>query len=632
MSEVKSEIREPGKTLDRGHNPGGLVRLMTCGSVDDGKSTLIGRLLFEQNKVFDDQLDAVTRDSRRFGTTGDEVDLALLVDGLEAEREQGITIDVAYRFFSTPRRHYIIADAPGHEQYTRNMATAASVSDVAVLLIDARKGVLAQTRRHAIISSLFGISRVVLAVNKMDLVGYQAETFDRIAEDFAAFAEPLGFSSVTPIPISARRGDNVVSQSANMDWYGSPTLLDHLDGIDTTTDLQSRDMRFIVQWVNRPDADFRGYSGIVTSGVVRSGDEVMVAGSGRASRVERIVTMDGDLDSAATGASVTLTLADEIDISRGDVVAPVDAAPQVSDQFAIDLLWLDAEAMQPSRPYVMKVAAKSVRATITTLKYRTDVNTLAHDAARELNFNEMGVANISLSEPVAFDPFSDNRDTGAFILIDRYSNATVGAGMIRFALDRASNVHWQALDIDKQARARAMGQNPAVLWFTGLSGSGKSTIANIVEQKLHLDGRHTYLLDGDNVRHGLNRDLGFTNTDRVENIRRVAEVSRLFTDAGLIVLVSFISPFRDERRMARELMQQGEFVEVFVDAPVEVCQERDPKRLYARALKGEIRNFTGIDSPYEPPENAEIRIDTTTLEAEAAAERIIAYLKDRGVV
>ncbi|NND50198.1 MAG: sulfate adenylyltransferase subunit CysN [Rhizobiales bacterium] len=632
MSEVKSEIREPGKTPERGHNPGGLVRLMTCGSVDDGKSTLIGRLLFEQNKVFDDQLDAVTRDSRRFGTTGDEVDLALLVDGLEAEREQGITIDVAYRFFSTPRRHYIIADAPGHEQYTRNMATAASVSDVAVLLIDARKGVLAQTRRHAIISSLFGISRVVLAVNKMDLVGYQAETFDRIAEDFAAFAAPLGFSSVTPIPISARRGDNVVSQSANMDWYGGPTLLGHMDGIDTTTDLQSRDMRFIVQWVNRPDADFRGYSGIVTSGVVRPGDEVVVAGSGRASKVERIVTMDGDLDSAATGASVTLTLADEIDISRGDVVAPAGAAPQVSDQFAVDLLWLDAEAMQPGRPYVMKIAAKSVRATITTLKHRTDVNTLAHDAARELNFNEMGVANISLSEPVAFDPFADNRDTGAFILIDRYSNATVGAGMIRFALDRASNVHWQALDIDKQARAHAMGQNPVVLWFTGLSGSGKSTIANIVEQKLHLDGRHTYLLDGDNVRHGLNRDLGFTDTDRVENIRRVAEVSRLFADAGLIVLVSFISPFRDERRMARELMQEGEFVEVFVDAPVEVCQERDPKGLYARALKGEIRNFTGIDSPYEPPEGAEIRIDTTALEAEAAAQRIIAYLKDRGVV
>ena len=632
MATVGARTRGRDAMEERDDGPRGLVRMMTCGSVDDGKSTLIGRLLFEQNKVLDDQMEALIRDSRRYGTTGEETDLALLVDGLEAEREQGITIDVAYRFFSTRRRSYIIADAPGHEQYTRNMATAASVSDVAVLLIDARKGVLDQTRRHTIISALFGIRRVVLAINKMDLVGYRREVFDRIAEDFAAFAEPLGFAAVTPIPISARRGDNVVAASANMAWYSGRTLLGHLDSIDNTSDLDARPMRFIVQWVNRPDADFRGYSGIVTSGCVRRGDRVAIAASGVETEVQRIVTMDGDIEEASTGASVTLTLANEVDVSRGDILAPADRRPEVSDQFAVDLLWLDSEAMQPGRPYLMKIGARTVRASITTLKHRTNVNTLAHEAARELKLNEIGLANVSLLEPVAFDAFGDNRDTGAFILIDRYSNATVGAGMIRFALDRASNVHWQALDIDKRARARKLGQNPMVVWFTGLSGAGKSTIANLVEKKLHLSGRHTYLLDGDNVRHGLNRDLGFTDTDRVENIRRVAEVARLFVDAGLIVLVSFISPFRDERRMARELMQEGEFVEVFVDAPVEVCQTRDPKGLYARALKGEIRNFTGIDSPYEPPENPEIHVDTTALDAEAAAERIIAHMRARGAI
>jgi bifunctional enzyme CysN/CysC len=631
MNELGTETRAPDAGLSPGEGPGGLLRVMTCGSVDDGKSTLIGRLLLEQNKVFTDQMAAVRRDSRRYGTTGAEVDLALLVDGLEAEREQGITIDVAYRFFSSARRSYVVADAPGHEQYTRNMATAASVSDVAVLLIDARKGVLPQTRRHAIIASLFGVRRVVLAVNKMDLVGYRQGVFARIAEDFAAFSEPLGFASVMAIPISARNGDNVVRPSAAMGWYAGPTFIDHLDSVDIAGEAAG-ELRFIVQWVNRPGPDFRGYSGVVASGTVRPGDLVVVAASGRPTRVTRIVTMDGDLEEAGTGASVTLTLAGEIDISRGDIIAHAGARPGVADQFAVDLLWLDPEPMHPGRPYLLKTGARVVRSSITTLKHRTDVNTLAHEAARELHLNEIGLANISLAEPVPFDPFEANRETGAFILIDRYSNATVGAGMIRFALHRASNVHWQALDIDKRARAAQMGQNPAVIWFTGLSGSGKSTIANLVESRLHLSGRHTYLLDGDNVRHGLNRDLGFTDTDRVENIRRVAEVARLFADAGLIVLVSFISPFRDERAMARELMQTGEFIEVFVDASVEVCRARDPKGLYERALRGEIANFTGIDSPYEPPENAEVHIDTAAMAPTEAAETVIAYLKENGVV
>ncbi len=615
-----------------GHTPTGLIHLMTCGSVDDGKSTLIGRLLFEHDKVPDDQMDAVTRDSRRYGSTGEDVDLALLVDGLEAEREQGITIDVAYRFFNSGPRSYIIADTPGHEQYTRNMATAASVSDVAILLVDARKGILEQTRRHAIISSLFGISQVVLAVNKMDLMDYSRDVFDRIAADFTAFGKPLGFSSITPLPMSARLGDNVINFSPAMPWYSGPTLLGHLNSINPIQCMPTSEMRFMVQWVNRPNLDFRGYSGVVASGSVSRGEKLAVATSGHETTVERIVTMGGDLDVATVGSSVTLTLKDEIDISRGDILAPLHSRPDVANQFLVDLLWLDSEVMQPGRPYLLKIGAKTVRASITALKHRINVNTLSQEASRNLAFNEIGAANISLSEPVPFDPFHINRETGAFILIDRYSNLTVGAGMIKFALRRASNIPWQALDIDKQTRSKAMGQNPSVLWFTGLSGAGKSTIANLVERRLHQGGHHTYLLDGDNIRHGLNVDLGFTNTDRVENVRRIAEVSKLFVDSGLIVLVSFISPFRDERRMARELMQAGEFIEIFVDAPVEVCQNRDPKGLYARAIKGEIKNFTGIDSPYEPPKNAEIQIDTTSLEPEGAADKIIEWMQVKGVI
>jgi len=600
--------------------------------VDDGKSTLIGRLLYEQNKVYDDHLAAAERDSKRHGTTGDEIDLALLVDGLEAEREQGITIDVAYRYVSTADRSFIIADAPGHEQYTRNMATAASVSDVAILLIDARKGVLPQTRRHAIIAALFGIRHVVLAINKMDLVGFRQDVFDRVAGDFLSFAVPLEFASITPIPIAARQGDNIAGPSGNMAWYAGTTLLDHLSTLDAEAGRSDAPFRFVVQWVNRPDADFRGYSGFVASGSVAPGDRISVARSGATATVDRLVTMDGDREHAVAGDAVTVTLAEEIDVSRGDTLSLADARPAVADQFQVKLLWLASDPLLPGRSYLMKAGAHTVQASVSELKSRTDITTLGADAAKTLELNEMGIANVSLTDPIAFDPFDENRETGSFILIDRYSNETVAAGMINFALFRSTNVHWQALDIDKSARGKALGQHPALLWFTGLSGAGKSTIANIVEKKLHARGRHTYLLDGDNVRHGLNRDLGFSDADRVENIRRVGEVARLFVDAGMIVLASFISPFRSERRMARELLGEDEFLEVFVDASVEKCQERDPKGLYARAIKGDIKNFTGVSSPYEPPENPELHIDTEALSPEEAADRVIEYLEKRGTV
>jgi bifunctional enzyme CysN/CysC len=609
-----------------------LLRFLTCGSVDDGKSTLIGRLLYDSKLLFEDHLAALKRDSKQHGTTGGDIDFALLVDGLEAEREQGITIDVAYRFFTTDKRKFIVADTPGHEQYTRNMATGASNSELALVLVDARKGILTQTRRHSYIASLLGIRHVVLVVNKMDLVGFSQEVFDRISAEFSEFAARLGFMSRVAIPISARFGDNVISRSDNTPWYGGPALLSFLESIDVETQLAEKPLRIPVQWVNRPNLDFRGFAGTIVGGRVRPGDKIAVAKSGRTSTVKRVVTMDGDLKEATAGDAVTLTLADEVDISRGDVLSAADSRPEVSDQVAAHLLWMAEDELLPGRQYILKLATSSVPAQVTALKHKVDVNTLDQLAAKTLHLNEIGYVNVSLSEPLAFDPYRENRDMGGFILIDRFTNATVGAGMIDFGLRRATNVHWQALDVDKAARSALKHQKPAVLWFTGLSGSGKSTIANLVERSLHAEGRHTYILDGDNVRHGLNRDLGFTDADRVENIRRVAETAKLFADAGLIVLVSFISPFRSERNMARELMGEGEFIEVFVDTPLEVCIARDPKGLYAKAKSGAIRNFTGIDSPYERPENAELVLTTVGSDPTGEAQRVLEFLKHRGYV
>jgi len=607
-----------------------LLRFLTCGSVDDGKSTLIGRLLYDTKLLFDDQLSALEKDSRKFGTTGEDIDFALLVDGLEAEREQGITIDVAYRFFATDKRKFIVADTPGHEQYTRNMATGASNSDLAILLIDARKGVLTQTRRHAYIASLLGIRHVVLAVNKIDLVDFSQRVFDDIVREFREFAGTLNFASLVPIPMSARYGDNVISKSTKMPWYSGPPLLAHLESVDVETALAEKPFRMPVQWVNRPNLDFRGFSGTIAGGRVKPGDMIAVAKSGRTSLVKRIVTMDGDLDEALAGEAVTIVLADEVDISRGDVLAAPAARPDVSDQFAAHLLWMAEEELLPGRQYLLKLGTTTVPATVTTLKHKIDVNTLDRLAGPTLQLNEVGYANLSVSQAIAFDSYNDNRDTGGFILIDRFTNATVAAGMIDFGLRRATNVHWQALDIDKHVRGELKGQKPTVLWFTGLSGSGKSTIANLVEAALFAEGRHTYLLDGDNVRHGLNRDLGFTDADRVENIRRVGEAAKLFVDAGLIVLVSFISPFRSERRMARELVAQGEFIEIFVDTPIELCIQRDPKGLYEKAMAGQIKNFTGIDSPYELPEAAEMTLKTANAAPSELAEQVVAYLRSKG--
>jgi bifunctional enzyme CysN/CysC len=610
----------------------GLLRFLTCGSVDDGKSTLIGRLLYDTKLILEDQLVALERDSRKHGTVGDDIDFALLVDGLEAEREQGITIDVAYRFFSTPQRSFIVADTPGHEQYTRNMATGASNSDAAVILIDARKGVLTQTRRHSYICSLLGIQHVAVAVNKIDLVDFSGERFHHILADYFGFAQALGFASITPIPVSARFGDNVTSRSARMQWYDGPTLLGFLESLDVERTTTDKPFRFPVQWVNRPNLDFRGFSGTVVSGAVKPGDRIAVASSGRESSVVRIVTADGDLDEARAGDAVTLTLAHEIDIARGDVLSRSDSRPEVVDQFAAHVLWMSEEAMLPGRSYLMRIGTKYVPARITSLKHKIDVNTLEHIAAKTLTLNEIGLCNIATASPVAFDPYAENRDTGAFVLIDRFTNTTAGAGMITFGLRRASNIHRQSLLVDKASRVRLNGHRPAILWFTGLSGSGKSSIANIVERELHVRGAHTYMLDGDNVRHGLNRDLGFTDADRVENIRRVGEVAKLFVDSGLIVICSFISPFRAERRMVRELVDTEEFFEIFVDTPIEECMRRDPKGLYARAKEGKIKNFTGIDSPYETPENAEITVTTHDVSAEQAAQRVLDALRQRGII
>ena len=606
-----------------------LLRFLTCGSVDDGKSTLIGRLLYDTKLIFEDQLASLERDSARHGTTGEDIDFALLVDGLESEREQGITIDVAYRFFATAKRKFIVADTPGHEEYTRNMATGASTADLAIVLVDSRQGILPQTRRHSFIASLLGIRHIVVAINKIDLMDYSQEVYDRIVADYLEFAKDLGFETIVPIPISARYGDNVTLPSVNMPWYTGPALLDHLETVPVESDLADKPFRMPVQLVTRPNLNFRGFAGQIASGRVAVGDRVTVAKSGKSSTIRQIVTMDGDLDSAEAGQAVTLALEDEIEVSRGNILVAPGARPNVADQFQAKIIWFDADAMIPGRSYILRTEADQTPATITALKYQVNVNSFAHEAAKSLHMNEVGVCNISTQAPIVFDAYGDNRTTGNFVIIDRISNKTVGAGMIDFALRRAQNVHWQAVEVNKKAHADLKAQRPAVLWFTGLSASGKSTVANALEKILHAKGKHTYLLDGDNIRHGLNRDLGFTAEDRVENIRRVAEVARLMADAGLIVLVSFISPFRSERRLAREMMEDGEFTEIFIDTPIEVCAERDPKGLYKKAQAGEIANFTGISSPYEPPENAELHLHTVGHEPFELASRIENFLASR---
>ncbi|WP_411269234.1 sulfate adenylyltransferase subunit CysN [Sphingobium sp. SCG-1] len=604
-----------------------MLRFITCGSVDDGKSTLIGRLLYDSKMIFEDQLEALQADSKRVGTQGQEIDFALLVDGLAAEREQGITIDVAYRFFATEKRKFIVADTPGHEQYTRNMVTGASTADLAVILIDARKGVLTQTKRHSFLAHLIGIRNIVLAVNKMDLVDYDQATYEAILADYTSFAQSIGISAFTAMPISGFKGDNITTPSPNMPWYTGPALMQHLESVevDVTSDAQ-KPFRMAVQWVNRPNLDFRGFSGLIASGSIRPGDAVRVLPSGKTSTVKNIVTFGGNLDQAVAGQSVTLTFADEIDCSRGDVIAAADSPPQVADQFEATIVWMDEAEMLPGRPYWLKIGTQMVTATIQQPKYQVNVNTMEHLAAKTLELNAIGVANLSTDRAIPFEPYADNRDLGGFILIDKMSNATVAAGMIHFSLRRADNVHWQATDVTREHHAALKNQKPAVLWLTGLSGAGKSTIANLVEKKLARMNRHTFLLDGDNVRHGLNKDLGFTDAGRVENIRRVGEVAKLMTDAGLIVITAFISPFRAEREMVRQMMQPGEFIEVHIDTSLAEAEKRDVKGLYKKAREGSLKNFTGIDSPYEAPEDPEIRIDTSAMTAEQAADAIVARL------
>ena len=604
-----------------------LLRFITCGSVDDGKSTLIGRLLYDSKMIFEDQLAALEADSKRVGTQGQELDFALLVDGLAAEREQGITIDVAYRFFATDKRKFIVADTPGHEQYTRNMVTGASTADLAVILVDARKGVLTQTRRHSYLAHLIGIRNVVLAVNKMDLISYDQAAYERIVEEYRVFSRSIGTDDFIAVPISGFRGDNVTALSANMPWYNGPALVPHLEAveIDQAAD-QAKPFRMPVQWVNRPNLDFRGFSGLVASGTAKLGDPIRVLPSGRTTRIARIVTMEGDAGEAVAGESVTLTFVDEIDCSRGDVVAAADAPPQAADQFEASIVWMSDHEMLPGRPYWLKLATQTVTATVQHPKYQINVNTMEHLAAKTLELNAIGVVNLSTDQALVFEPYETNRSLGGFILIDKLSNATVGAGMLHFALRRAQNVHWQPIEVSRETHARLKNQKAAVLWFTGLSGAGKSTIANLVEKKLVRMNRHTFLLDGDNVRHGLNRDLGFTDADRVENIRRVGEVARLMADSGLIVITAFISPFRAEREMVRQMMMPGEFVEIHIDTPLFEAEARDVKGLYAKARRGELKNFTGIDSPYEPPEHPDLRIDTTKLAPDEAAELIVSKL------
>jgi bifunctional enzyme CysN/CysC len=605
----------------------GMLRFITCGSVDDGKSTLIGRLLWDSKMIFEDQLAALKADSKRIGTQGGDIDYALLLDGLQAEREQGITIDVAYRFFSTDKRKFIVADTPGHEQYTRNMVTGASTAGVAVILVDARKGLLTQTRRHSYLVSLVGIRHVVLAVNKMDLVDYSASRFHAIREEYEKFAAGLGFVDITAIPISALKGDNVLTPSPHTRWHGNLTLMEYLENVDIAEDSATKPFRMAVQWVNRPNLDFRGFCGTITSGRISPGDAIVVSGSGKSSRVNRIVTMDGDLDEAISGQAVTLTLTDEVDISRGDLLTDPQNRPEHADQFEARVVWLHEDAMFPGRNYLLKIGSVTVPAQITTLKHKVNINTLLHEPGKTLELNEIGICNLSLDRAISFDAYRENRATGCFILIDRMTNATVGAGMIDFALRRATNVHWHAQQVTREIRYGLKGQRPCVVWLTGLSGSGKSTIANALEQKLCELGRHTMLLDGDNVRHGLNKDLGFTEADRVENIRRVGEVARLMTDAGLIVITAFISPYRSEREMVEKLTAEGEFFEIYVSTPLEECERRDPKGLYKKARLGQIPNFTGINAPYEPPENPALVIDTTRLSIEEAVKLILAQTR-----
>ncbi len=623
--QVDSLIAEDIDAYLSQHEHKSLLRFITCGSVDDGKSTLIGRLLYDSKMIFEDQLAALETDSKKVGTQGDEIDFALLVDGLAAEREQGITIDVAYRFFTTEKRKFIVADTPGHEQYTRNMVTGASTADLAVILVDARKGVLVQTRRHSYITHLLGIKHLVLAVNKMDLVEYDQATFDAIVEDYRAFAETIGIEHFTPIPISGFKGDNITSApSANTPWYDGPSLMDHLETVElANTAAQERSFRMPVQWVSRPNLDFRGFTGLVSSGTIKPGDPVRIVPAGKTSTVKSIVTFDGELDEAVAGQSVTLTLNDEVDCSRGDVIAEAGDPPEASDQFEASIVWMDETAMKPGRGYWLKLGTQMVTANVQAPKYEVDVNTFEHLAAKTLELNSIGVAELSTDRPITFEPYDTSRQLGGFILIDKFTNATVAAGMIHFSLRRAQNVHWQPTTTTREDHALMKNQTPRVLWFTGLSGSGKSTIANEVERKLALMNRHTFLLDGDNVRHGLNKDLGFTETDRIENIRRIGEVAKLMLDAGLIVLTAFISPFRAERRMVREMMPEGEFIEIFVDTPLEVAESRDVKGLYKKARSGELKNFTGIDSPYEAPEHAEIRVNTVEMTVEEAADYII---------
>ena len=607
-----------------------LLRFITCGSVDDGKSTLIGRLLYESKMLFEDQLSALEADSKKLGTQGGNLDFALLVDGLAAEREQGITIDVAYRAFATSKRKFIVADTPGHEQYTRNMATGASTAELAIILIDARKGVLTQTRRHTFIATLLGIKNLVVCINKMDLVGYSRETFEKIAEDYRAFAKELGAEHSTCIPASALVGDNIIDRSPNMPWYQGPTLMGHLETVSVGGDQSSKPFRMPVQWVNRPNQNFRGFAGTIASGSLKPGDAIKVLPSGKTSKVARIVTHDGDLAEAMTDQAVTITLTDEVDVSRGDVLCAAQAPVEVSDQFEVEVLWMGDEAMLPGRPYIIKAGTKTLPGTLDKLKHKVNVNTLEKMAAETLALNEIGICNLELDSPLAFAPYKENRALGSFIIIDRFTNNTIGLGLIKYALRRAANIHWQAMDVNKSSRAKLIKQKPTVLWFTGLSGAGKSTIANLVEKKLHAQGHLTYLLDGDNVRHGLNRDLGFTDQDRVENIRRVTEVAKLMTDAGLITLVSFISPFRSERLMAREAVAKDEFVEIYIDTNLNEAEKRDVKGLYAKARRGELKHFTGISSPYEAPENPELRIDTAVGSAEEAASEIVKFLERKG--
>ena len=613
------------------HRTKSLLRFITCGSVDDGKSTLIGRLLFESRAIFADQMEALEADSKRFGTQGEAIDFALLVDGLTAEREQGITIDVAYRFFATEKRKFIVADTPGHEQYTRNMVTGASTADLAIILVDARKGLLTQTRRHSYLARLIGVRHIVLAVNKMDLVDYDQSRFDAIVEDYAAFAKGIGITAFVAMPISGFKGDTITTTSPNMPWYSGTTLMQHLETVevDVAAD-QTRPFRMPVQWANRPNPDFRGFAGLISAGVVKPGDAVRVLPSGKASTIARIATMDGDLEEAVAGQSVTLTFADEVDCSRGDVIAAAGSPPQVSNQFEATLVWMDEQEMIPGRAYWLKLGTQLVSATLQQPKYQVNVNTMEHLAVKTLELNAIGVVTLATDRAIVFEPYTQCRELGGFILIDKLSNATVAAGLLQFALRRAQNVHWQAVDTSREARAGLKNQKAAVLWFTGLSGSGKSTIANLVEKTLHRMNRHTFLLDGDNVRHGLNRDLGFTEADRIENIRRVAEVARLMADAGLIVITAFISPFRAERDMVRQMLPEGEFLEVFIDTPLAVAEARDAKGLYRKARAGELKNFTGIDSPYEAPEQPEIRIDTTAMTPEAAAAIVVERLLGEG--